>query len=95
MHFQVLFGFKTDPRGYDMFRYALFIGLMLPACASAADYIVYSGEKRHCPMDQAGNQYCIDAPPVEKLITDCDPGVDCHHMQSGQHYSLQSPLRGE
>ena len=76
-----------------MFKYALLIGFMLPTYASAADYIEHYGNKNStCPSDQGGNRYCIDAPPVEKLITDCSPGVDCHHMESGHHYSVQRPV---
>ncbi len=75
-----------------MFKYAFLIGLILPVSASAADYIVIERHAPRCPMDQSGNRYCVVVPPVEKLITDCDPGVNCHHMQSGQHYSVQRPV---
>jgi hypothetical protein len=83
-----------DDKGLTMFKYALLIGFLLPTCASAADMIQQASRSsgQSCPMDQSGNRYCIDAPPVEKLITDCDPGKDCHHMESGQHYSVQSPI---
>ncbi|MDB5524672.1 MAG: hypothetical protein JWM58_2435 [Rhizobium sp.] len=79
-----------------MLKYALLIGLVLPVSASAADYIQGSDglrEERGCPSEQNGNHYCIDAPPVEKVTTDCEPGMNCTHMQSGQHYSIQSPVR--
>jgi hypothetical protein len=77
-----------------VFKYAFLIALALPAGASAADYIAH----RHhggllCHYEQSGERYCVQAPPVEKLISDCSPGVDCHHMQSGQHYSVQRPAR--
>ncbi len=75
-----------------MFKYAFLIGLLLPACASAADDIQANRSGSACPLDQAGNRYCLDVPPVEKLITNCQPGQDCHHMESGQHYSLQRPV---
>lgn len=75
-----------------MFRFALLISLAVPTLASAADYIEGSRSHLNCPAEPSGNHYCVEAPPVEKLITDCDPGVDCHHMQSGQHYSVQSPV---
>jgi hypothetical protein len=77
-----------------MFKYALLIGLMLPAYASAADYATRYSDQPSCRSDQAGNRYCVTTLPVEKLITDCAPGVNCHHMQSGQHYSVQSPISG-
>jgi hypothetical protein len=76
-----------------MFKYVLLAGLaVLPFSASAADYIAVERNHAACPMDQSGNSYCVVTPPVEKLITDCDPGVDCHHMQSGHHYSVQRPV---
>jgi hypothetical protein len=90
----IVAGINDGHKGLYMFKYALLISLVLPACASAADYIEHSSNRSHanCPSDQGGNRYCIDTPPVEKRITDCDPGVDCHHMQSGHHYSVQSPV---
>lgn len=78
-----------------MFKFAILVGLLLPLSASAADYVVNRHHAPKCPLDQSGNRYCVVKPPVEKLVTDCDRGVDCHHMQSGQHYSLQSPARFE
>ena len=77
-----------------MFKYAVLIGLMLPTYASAADYIQSerTSQKSRCAQEQWGNHYCVVVPPVEKMITDCDPGVNCHHMESGQHYSIQSPI---
>jgi hypothetical protein len=77
-----------------MFKYALLLGLVLPATGFAADYNGdYIGGRRagDCHMQQDGTVYCIEV-PVEKFIADCSPGVDCHHMQSGQHYSVQSPV---
>ena len=71
-----------------MRRYILLIGVLLPSAAFGADY---STTERHCPSEQNGNHYCVQR-PVEKLITDCDAGVNCHHMQSGQHYSVQHPV---
>jgi len=73
-----------------MFKYALLIGLVLPVSALAADYVEGERVARNCPMDQSGNRYCREL-PVEKFITDCEPGMDCHHMQSGAHYSVQTP----
>jgi hypothetical protein len=74
-----------------MFKYAFLACLILPLPATAADYIVTHRHYRDCHHEQWGNKYCVVTPPVEKLITDCDPGVDCHHMQSGHHYSVQRP----
>lgn len=78
-----------------MLKYALFIVVALPSMVPAADYIegrsTYS-ERRMCNSEQSGAIYCVVSPPLEKLTTDCDAGVDCHHMESGQHYSLQRPL---
>lgn len=75
-----------------MLKYALLIGLTLPAFAFAADYNA-SGDfsRKGCRMDQSGNRYCI-VPPIEKRITNCDPGVNCQHMESGAHYSVQAPV---
>jgi hypothetical protein len=78
-----------------MFKFVFLACLILPVSASAADYIGtlphHHRYSRDCHHEQWGNKYCVVVPPVEKLITDCDPGVDCHHMQSGQHYSVQRP----
>jgi hypothetical protein len=75
-----------------MFKYAFLACLILPLSASAADYIVRGHHQKDCHYEQWGNKYCVVTPPVEKLITNCDPGVDCHHMESGQHYSVQRPV---
>ena len=78
-----------------MLKYALFIVISVPSMAPAADYIEGRSthtERRICDSDQSGATYCVDAPPLEKLTTDCTAGVDCHHMESGQHYSSQRPL---
>jgi hypothetical protein len=72
-----------------MFKYALLLGVAMPAFAFAADYST-STSGRGCRIDQGGNRYCVES-PIEKRYTDCTAGVDCHHMQSGQHYSQQSP----
>jgi hypothetical protein len=82
-----------------VFKFAFLIALTMPASVMpatgwAADYIVQ--QDRHapnCPSQQSGLVYCVQTPPVEKLITDCDDGLDCHHMESGQHYSLQHPVK--
>jgi hypothetical protein len=78
-----------------MFKFGFLVALVLPLSASAADYVVSEHRAVSCPLQQSGSRYCVVVPPVEKLITDCDPGVDCHHMQSGQHYSVQSPVTFE
>lgn len=78
-----------------MLKCVLFIAVALPSTAPAADYINGNSnyvERRICHSEQSGGVYCMDVPPIEKLTTNCDVGVDCHHMESGQHYSLQRPL---
>ena len=72
-----------------MIKYALLASLALPVLAHAADY---SGAARaNCRLEQSGNGYCT-VRPIEKRITNCDPGVDCRHMESGAHYSVQAPV---
>lgn len=78
-----------------MIKYMFAIAAFLPSVALGADYIEGTSTHMHqriCKSEQSGAVYCIQAPPLEKLTTDCDPGVDCHHMQSGQHYSVQRPV---
>jgi hypothetical protein len=75
-----------------MLKYALLIGLVLPNDAFAADYIIQEdGSGKNCPLEQWGNRYCQEV-PVEKVTTDCNFGAECHHMQSGQHYTQQTPI---
>jgi hypothetical protein len=83
---------SEQQRLYPVFKYAFLIALALPAVASAADYVVESNDKPRCPTEQTGQVYCVISPPLEKLVSDCEPGKDCHHMESGQHYSLQKPV---
>jgi hypothetical protein len=88
----------TSRKAHPVFKFAFLIALTMPALfipglGRAADMIVEEGRHApNCPSEQSGTLYCVETPPVEKLITDCDAGVDCHHMESGQHYSLQRPV---
>jgi hypothetical protein len=81
-----------------MIRLLSIAALILPTCASAADLVSYQTSSqttvvmaRNCHIDEIGQKYCVEV-PLEKIITDCEPGMNCTHMQSGQHYSQQSPV---
>lgn len=80
-----------------MMRLCFTLALLFPSFATAADYVqtertvVIKSHRVNCPLDNAGNRYCVQR-PVERFITDCDVGLNCTHMQSGQHYSVQRPV---
>ena len=79
-----------------MLKFLLVIVALMPISAMGADYIESEGavvkhHHKHCPMAQDGTRHCVEG-PVERWITDCDFGVECHHMQSGQHYTTQRPV---
>jgi hypothetical protein len=74
-----------------MSRYLLALGLVFCSHAAGACGL---DDNKYCGREQSGAEYTVDV-PLEKFTTDCDAGVDCHHMQSGQHYSVQSPLKNE
>jgi hypothetical protein len=71
-----------------MLRFALALGLALSAQSAGACGL---DSDSACQREQSGAEYRLDV-PTEKFITDCDAGVNCTHMQSGQHYSVQTPL---
>ena len=71
-----------------MTKYLLILGILASANGAAACGLQ---DDTACSREQSGAQYAIEV-PTEKFITNCDPGVDCHHMDSGQHYSLQAPI---
>lgn len=74
-----------------MSKFLLFFAILSSASAASACGL----DGRKCERMQSGDEYVVQQRPVEKITTDCDPGVDCHHMQSGQHYSQQKPAKLE
>ena len=72
-----------------MSKYLLFLAFVSAASTAGACGL----DGGNCQRMQSGDEYVVQQRPVEKIITDCDPGVDCRHMQSGHHYSQQKPVK--